>query len=637
MHVDDLIDMAIRLNVIKDDSDLSENTFFKLVHFVEDMYNETPNKNANPMDYFHKAAFRYRLVADNVLADAWDINEYNTYLKSSKADPSQDSSTEDLVMVKSIKQLRHPVKKPFNMNGWKTIPSMSDLKITLDEYNIELARLGFNKRLPSTLEFIGTKNSSMNHYMIHSIKRLDKLILEGKTKEYWNVCRHLLKHSISFRTSAINKVLPNWWHSISLEKVARIVRRVEEILSIFDTLDNDTNLIYVRQYLQEPTKIRPLGVPAPEWRIVMHMVNNFLVQFLRKDIESWNHGFIPQRGTLSAIKDLIHSWKKYNFIYEFDFKNFFGNVDALRVTDLIYAKREKPDRIPHYLTYWLEKVNLRLPMIPRDVKLDMDKQARINLDVVNKMAEVNHHFDFTKGFPYGGTMKSGHMIPKIKTKASEPKGLPQGLNTSPILSIYSIFPWIKSLRTNGITPKMFADDGHLMGNQRFNPYPPEGHKFHENKSRWVKETYYGETWTMSESKTVIYLGVELDFNTETISGKTRSGKNLKFSMEAENLTELLGKLHFEKYGYNRSKLENISSSGVWGFILSKLYNGTWGKLSYEDKRWRQHKDSWWVQINGGKKFNVKKRDRVRHRGLSSEAVNVLIEIIKKSMTKSKEV
>jgi len=79
---------------------------------------------------------------------------------------------------------------------------------------------------------------------------------------------------------------------------------------------------------------------------------------------------------------------------------------------------------------------------------------------------------------------------------------------------------------------------------------------------------------MSESKRVIYLGVELDFNAETISGRTRSGKNLTFSMEAENLTELLGKLHFEKYGYNRSKLENISSSGVWGFILSKLYNGT---------------------------------------------------------------
>jgi len=70
MHVDDLIDMAIRLNVIKDDSDLSEGTFLNLVHFVEDMYNKTPRRNANPMDYFHKAAFRYKLVADNVLADA---------------------------------------------------------------------------------------------------------------------------------------------------------------------------------------------------------------------------------------------------------------------------------------------------------------------------------------------------------------------------------------------------------------------------------------------------------------------------------------------------------------------------------------------------------------------------------------
>jgi len=67
---------------------------------------------------------------------------------------------------------------------------------------------------------------------------------------------------------------------------------------------------------------------------------------------------------------------------------------------------------------------------------------------------------------------------------------------------------------------------------------------------------------MAQYKKIKFLGVEIDFENDTISGNTRKGNKLTFSMEAENLAELIGSLFIEKYGYNRSKLENIASSGM---------------------------------------------------------------------------
>lgn len=622
MHVDDFLDMAKRHGYIKDDSDLNENTFISVMQGLDVTY-----EKSGAVKMLHHVA--HRLSLRNLLKNVWDNNEYRTYLRqlnTEEASNTTEPEDQGLIITRSINQIRTPIKKSFNMEGWKRIPSMADLAITLDEYNIELARIGFSKRLPTKLEFIGTSNAALSTYMIHCIKRLNKKLESKDTLGYWNICRHLLRNSIAFRTSAVNKVLPNWWHAISLEKLARITRRVDEILSTFNT-----NLLYKRQYLPEPNKIRPLGVPAPEWRIVMHMINNFLVQFLKAEIIPWNHGFIPRRGTISAIKDLIFKAKKAPFIYEFDFKNFFGNVDPETPSDLLFERG-----VPHDIVFWLESINFRIPQIPNEVKLDQDKQAKINQDQIGKYSkdlEATHgRSDYLNtGIPQGLNITDKQDFFN-NWEYKKPKGLPQGLNTSPIMSIFSILNWIKLLEEKEINPLMFADDGFLLGQRRFELFPPIGHEFHESKSRWVKETKYGETFTMPLYKKIKFLGVEIDFENDTISGNTRKGNKLTFSMEAENLAELIGSLFIEKYGYSRSKLENIASSGMWGFILSKLYTGSWGRLNYEDKKWRQHKDSWWVQQNGGKKFNIKKRDRVKHRGLSSIAVNVLIEMIKKNKT-----
>jgi len=61
---------------------------------------------------------------------------------------------------------------------------MAELDITLGEYNIELAKIGFKKRLPNELYFIGTENGAMNKYMAYSLNRMNKKLRENKREQY---------------------------------------------------------------------------------------------------------------------------------------------------------------------------------------------------------------------------------------------------------------------------------------------------------------------------------------------------------------------------------------------------------------------------------------------------------------------
>jgi len=59
---------------------------------------------------------------------------------------------------------------------------MDSMELILADYNIELAKIGFKKRLPNTITFIGTENNAMNMYMAFQIRRLKRLRESDKLK-----------------------------------------------------------------------------------------------------------------------------------------------------------------------------------------------------------------------------------------------------------------------------------------------------------------------------------------------------------------------------------------------------------------------------------------------------------------------
>lgn len=61
-------------------------------------------------------------------------------------------------------------------------------------------------------------------------------------------------------------------------------------------------------------------------------------------------------------------------------------------------------------------------------------------------------------------------------------GLPQGLNTSPILSLTILVEWVAKLEAMGLKVLMYADDGFIYSNKKFEPFAPEGIPFNVEKS-----------------------------------------------------------------------------------------------------------------------------------------------------------
>jgi len=100
----------------------------------------------------------------------------------------------------------------------------------------------------------------------------------------------------------------------------------------------------------------------------MHMMANFFVTLLKPEIEKYNHGFIPGHGTGTALTEFIERLRVSNYIYEFDFKQFFPSV-----TPAVVSKKLKDIlKMPPELHTWISKINLTIPEIPEEVKLQED-------------------------------------------------------------------------------------------------------------------------------------------------------------------------------------------------------------------------------------------------------------------------
>jgi len=61
------------------------------------------------------------------------------------------------------------------------------------------------------------------------------------------------------------------------------------------------------------------------------MWNGFLTLFLEEELKQFNHAYMPNVGTMSAIKEFLLNVRNKKFIYEFDIKGFFNNVSIFRV------------------------------------------------------------------------------------------------------------------------------------------------------------------------------------------------------------------------------------------------------------------------------------------------------------------
>lgn len=96
----------------------------------------------------------------------------------------------------------------------------------------------------------------MNRYINYMFKRLRKQV-EGGSYEAARKTMWILMKSTSYKVAALNSVVRNWHRRYPLWTVEGWIKEINELVET-----RATKINYSRVYLQEPNKLRPLGVPT---------------------------------------------------------------------------------------------------------------------------------------------------------------------------------------------------------------------------------------------------------------------------------------------------------------------------------------------------------------------------------------
>src|SRR4030066_27156 len=95
----------------------------------------------------------------------------------------------------------------------------------------------------------------------------------------------------------------------------------------------------LRRYIPKigTTKVRPLGIPAYEDKLVQLALKEILEAIYEQDFLNSSYGFRPQRGCHVALKALnyIIEKKGINYLVEVDIKGFFEYLDHKRLTEFL--------------------------------------------------------------------------------------------------------------------------------------------------------------------------------------------------------------------------------------------------------------------------------------------------------------
>lgn len=431
--------------------------------------------------------------------------------------------TNQKIMQKAFKAIKHELEMTYlSLKTKESEPEAHSDDIKDSDVYPRGTMLGRAPRWAREWTTLPTNTKRINRYLQYQEYKLHDLITRkknyNKAATIWCI---LLKNSKSYQLVLFNRVKPDWYWSMTTLQAIKLLKSfsnkcrrwdlkltLERFYIIKNKVDSNRHGIRYSGELLEGEKLRPIGSPTLESRMMSKALNDMTYSILEARQKKFQHGYRKGKGTHTALIEIAGMMRSgIKTFYEFDFKSFFNRI---KLYHLNIALSMKCGKLATVIMQVILKIQYKYKGLMEEQELEKLGLGRL------------YEYDPQKNI----LVKGASLKPAIKRR-----GVPQGLNISPLLATM--------LLEEGDSPKnlvMYADDG-VIGLS-------EG----EEHDEWFQRLeHYGIELEPKKSGTrnskFKFLGVVIDLTEQTMSYNQSeiSIHDKKFNEWVKTVTNKYGK------------------------------------------------------------------------------------------------